>query len=325
MIVACGCWLYIIILLLIQKWPVVQALARVESRSVHCSATWDTWHTFGVAQHGIKHAWTNQQGLGNSCFFGLWVLWVALESFRLAHLCASLVRCFICHECFSRCQTAIWSGFYTIRPNDFPGGPQSYDERPSRDSLRENCWIPRPNSMGSSYLGPWWTMSHKPARTAPHFISVRETWRLVCFRTIGKKNSATSKCLHERCHQLNPVNSDQEPLSSLFKFSVTAISWTRFRFQMINKTQLEFFYQKSTPKCTFFGNFLRHQLQHQPATSSSVRGFPGFLQPEDLQNGRLVRGFNWNPALASVGFHMFPYDYFLTVRSIPGQLDQRLR
>ena len=138
---------------------------------------------------------------------------------------------------------AILSGFYTIRPNDFPGGPQSYDERPSRDSLKENCWIPRPNSMGSSYLGPWWTMSHKPARTATfHFCALLEGWiRLVCFRTIGKQFSATSTCLHQRCHQLNPVNSDQEPFSSLFKFSVTlAISWTRFRFQMINKTQLEF-------------------------------------------------------------------------------------
>ena len=114
-----------------------------------------------------------------------------------------------------------------------------------------------------------------------------------------------------------------ESISSLFKFSVTAISWTRFRFQMINQTQLEFFYQKSTPKCTFCGNFLRHQLQHQPATSSLVRGFLGFLQPEDLQNGRLVRGFNWNPALASVGFIWFPYyDCFLTrARSIPGHLD----
>lgn len=146
-----------------------------------------------------------------------------------------------------------------------------------------------------------WTLVDYVAQTGKdcnmeNFCALLEGWiRLACFRTIGKQFSATSTCLHQRCHQLNPVNSDQEPFSSLFKFSVTlAISWTRFRFQMINKTQLEFFYQKSTPKCTFFGNFLRHQLQHHKCD---------FCQWGGSSNLRICRMEDWSEA--SIGTRLW--------------------
>ena len=98
----------------------------------------------------------------------------SLGCFRIVLFCA-LLRILGAYSSFFAVIAILSSdsGFCTIRPNDFPGGPQPYDEKPSRDSLGENCWIPQPNSTGNSYLGPWWTMSHKPARTATFFSVVR--------------------------------------------------------------------------------------------------------------------------------------------------------